>query len=258
MILRTPHDALPILCGVRKGGQTVSLNGARMANQRGGRGLGEQFPGSGGAQAPSFCAKGHLAGIKLQKTPSGGSGHSEGDTEAQGTGGQRTRRHHPRPAGDWAPGRGRKEWGVGREVDRDTQRQEGTLGQENPGSNRDLGTGLGRKECTAHERTFFGPSFMRGKRRRAVAAVRRERRPGRWSLRDRPREVGKEAGAKKNRSDVYRQNMWGNRAQVLGGGRKGMNDPENSRIHFGVEGLDKSVIEKRKSLRIEPSLTGAR
>ena len=37
-----------------------------------------------------------------------------------------------------------------------------------------------------------------------------------------------------------------------------MNDPENSRIHFGVEGLDKSVIEKRQSLRIEPSLTGAR
>ena len=34
-----------------------------------------------------------------------------------------------------------------------------------------------------------------------------------------------------------------------------MNDPENGRIDFGAEGIDKSVIDKRQSLRIEHSLT---
>ena len=44
----------------------------------------------------------------------------------------------------------------------------------------------------------------------------------------------------------------------MGGGRNGMNDPENGRRNCGAEGLDKSVIDKQQSLRIEQSLTAAR
>ena len=34
-----------------------------------------------------------------------------------------------------------------------------------------------------------------------------------------------------------------------------MNDPENGRRNFGAEGLDKSVVDKQQSLKIEQSLT---
>ena len=68
------------------GGETGSLNGAGMAEYRGGEGLGKRSPGSGGAQASSFHAKGHLVGIKLQKTPIDSVEHGEGEEEAQGTG----------------------------------------------------------------------------------------------------------------------------------------------------------------------------
>ena len=44
----------------------------------------------------------------------------------------------------------------------------------------------------------------------------------------------------------------------LGGGRNGMNDPENRRSNYVAEGLHKSVIDKRQSLRIEQLLTEAR
>ena len=37
-----------------------------------------------------------------------------------------------------------------------------------------------------------------------------------------------------------------------------MNNKENGRINVGSEGIDKSVIDKRQSLRIEQSLTEAR
>ena len=36
-----------------------------------------------------------------------------------------------------------------------------------------------------------------------------------------------------------------------------MNDPKKCRINYGAEGLDKSAIDKRQSLRIEQSLTEA-
>ena len=42
-----------------------------------------------------------------------------------------------------------------------------------------------------------------------------------------------------------------------GVGRNGMNDPKKCRINYGAEGLDKSAIDKRQSLRIEQSLTEA-
>ena len=71
------------------------------------------MPGSGGVQASSFHAKGHLTGIKLHKTPRDGAEHGEGEAEAQGTGGRRTQHHHPGPADDWAAGRGRKGEGAG-------------------------------------------------------------------------------------------------------------------------------------------------
>ena len=58
--------------------------------------------GSGGAQASSFCAKGHLTRIKLQKTPRDGAEYWEGDVEEKGTEAIRKLRHHPGPAGEWA------------------------------------------------------------------------------------------------------------------------------------------------------------
>ena len=49
--------------------------------------MGERSPGSGGAQASSLCAKGHLKwNIKLQKTPRDGTEHGEGEADSQGTG----------------------------------------------------------------------------------------------------------------------------------------------------------------------------
>ena len=63
--------------GVR--GRWGSLNGAGMDEWRGGEGLGERLPGSGGAQASSFCAKGHPTRIKLQKTLIDGAKNGEGE-----------------------------------------------------------------------------------------------------------------------------------------------------------------------------------
>ena len=67
--------------------------------------------------------------------------------------------------------------GVGRECDGYRQRYEGTLGQENPGADRDLSTGLGRQgEATYGGRqvrltqgTILG-HHRGGKIRRSVAA----------------------------------------------------------------------------------------
>ena len=49
--------------------------------------------------------------------------------------------------------------------------------------------------------------------------------------------------------------IWGQWEIGPGGGRNGMNDPENGRRNCGEEGLDKIVINKRNILRIERSLT---
>ena len=75
--------------------------------------MGDIFPGSGGAQASIFRVKGHPTRIKLQKIPRDDAEHGEGKEEAQGKGGQRTRRHHPGPAGDWAACQGRNMVGAG-------------------------------------------------------------------------------------------------------------------------------------------------
>ena len=48
--------------------------------------MGEKSPGSGGAQASIFHAKGHLIGIQLQTTPRDGTEHGKGGVKAQGTG----------------------------------------------------------------------------------------------------------------------------------------------------------------------------
>ena len=47
-------------------------------------------------------------GFKLQTTPRDGAEHCEGEADAQSKRGQRTRRQHPVPAGDWVAGRVRK------------------------------------------------------------------------------------------------------------------------------------------------------
>ena len=78
-----------------------------MDKYRGGEGLGERSPGSGGAQASSFHAKGHPIVIKLQKTPIDGAEYGEGEAEAQGTGGRRTWRHHAGPSEEWSAGQER-------------------------------------------------------------------------------------------------------------------------------------------------------
>ena len=71
--------------GVR--GRWGSLNGAGMDEWRGGEGLGERLPGSGGTQASSFCAKGHPTRIKIQKRPRDNTEHVEGKVKGTGRGG---------------------------------------------------------------------------------------------------------------------------------------------------------------------------
>ena len=74
--------------GVR--GRWGSLNGAGMDEWRGGEGLGERLPGSGGAQASSFCAKVNHTRNKRLKKPRDDAEHGEVKAETQGTGGERT------------------------------------------------------------------------------------------------------------------------------------------------------------------------
>ena len=49
----------------------------------------------------------HTYDIKIQTTPRYSAEHREGEADAQGARVQRTRRHHPGPAGEWASGQGR-------------------------------------------------------------------------------------------------------------------------------------------------------
>ena len=80
------------------------------------------------------------------------------------------------------------------------QREDRTPGRDNPGSDRDLVTGLGRKRVvtrrgkagTARARNSFGPPGMGGKRRRAVVAGGQERRLGGKSIHEWAIEGGRE------------------------------------------------------------------
>ena len=88
--------------------------------------------------------------------------------------------------------------------------EEGTPGWENPRANRDLGTGRGQqggatgqgKAGTDSKRNSFGPPFMGGKHRKAVASGGRERHPGGRSLRDQVIEGGEVVGAKRERNGI--------------------------------------------------------
>ena len=90
------------------------------------------------------------------------------------------------------------------------QREEGTLGREKPGVDKDRGTGQGRQEeatgrgkvGTARARNSFCPPGMGGKRRQTVAAGGQERRPGGQSLRNRARGRGGETCANRERIGV--------------------------------------------------------
>ena len=94
--------------------------------------------------------------------------------------------------------------GSGREGDGGRQMEEGNLGRENPGDDRELVTGHGRqggttrrgKAETGHAMNTFGPPGTGGKRRRAVATGGRERHPGGWLLHDGAREGGRRRGSK--------------------------------------------------------------
>ena len=83
-----------------------------------------------GVEAPRpqvFTQKDTQRGIKLQTTPRDGTEHGEGESDAQGTGIYRTRRHHPGPAGDWDAGQGRQGRGAGVHMVEACRERKGTL-----------------------------------------------------------------------------------------------------------------------------------
>ena len=134
-----------------------------------------------GAQASRFHARGHPIEIKLHTTPRDGAKHGEGEADAQGTGGRRTRRHHPVPAGDWSAGLGRQggRWVCGwwrqAEVGRDPWTGElwGRQGPDCAGRGSQRGATGGGKADTGSRDELLGLPSRGRKRRLAVEAGRR-------------------------------------------------------------------------------------
>ena len=56
---------------------------------------------------------------------------------------------------------------------------------------------------------------------------------------------------KREREAVSTGERWGAIGDGSGGREKKIKNPENSRNNCGSEGIDKSVIEKRQSLRLD-------
>ena len=80
-----------------------------------------------------------------------------------------------------------------------------------------------------------------------------------WTVAPQPGERG--GGKKRVQRYIEAESTgerWGEIGDSSGGGRNGRNDPENDRRNFGAEGRDKSVIDKRQSLKIEQSLSESR
>ena len=222
------------------------------------------MPGSGGAQASSFCAKEHPPGIKLQKTSREREEHKEGESEAQGTGGRRMWSHHLGPEGDWAYGRGRQGGGgAGVRVVEAGKGRKGPLERITPGANRELGAGRvwqrgGNWKREGRHRLARGTNWaaQQGRKSETSGGVRQAGAPSRWTVAPRPVEMGGEKRVQREIEAVSTGERWG----LIGDRsrrREKRNEPprEKGRRNCGKEGLDKSIIDKRQSLRIEQSLT---
>ena len=196
------------------------VNSVSMAKHCRAERLGEQLPGSGGAQASSFHVKRHQNFItpydtnRLWGTLGGRGGRTENRRKKNMTPPHGTSRGlgFRSSVEGWGGGGG---WGLWR-----IQREERTPGRENPGDYRDLGTGQVRKRVvtrrpkvgTARAKNSFGPTGMGGKRIWVVAAGRQERYLGGRSLRNHAIEERERSGRKEREK---------RRRQVKEGGDRG-------------------------------------